>query len=52
MLSTPYPTEPACVKVVASQIVKGTFKNDVIVLASKVFPEPEGPISIILLFPT
>ena len=44
MFSTSSPTYPASVKVVASAIVNGTFRIFARVWASKVLPEPVGPI--------
>uniref|UniRef100_A0A0A9CP88 ATP-dependent clp protease ATP-binding subunit clpx, putative n=1 Tax=Arundo donax TaxID=35708 RepID=A0A0A9CP88_ARUDO len=48
--STSSPTYPAWVNVVASAITNGTFTKRANVFASKVLPEPVGPINRTLLF--
>ena len=50
MFSTSSPTYPASVRLVASAIAKGTLRNFAKVCASRVFPEPVGPISSTLDF--
>ena len=50
MFSTSSPTYPASVRLVASAMVKGTFKNLARVWASRVLPHPVGPMSRMLLF--
>lgn len=50
MFSTSSPTYPASVRVVASAIANGTFNILANVLANKVFPQPVGPKSKMLLF--
>src|SRR5271165_1140144 len=50
--STSSPTYPASVRLVASPMTSGTFKYAARDLTRWVFPEPEGPISRMLLFST
>src|SRR5438270_13268034 len=50
MFSTSSPTYPASVSVVASAMQNGTSRIFASVLASKVLPDPVGPIRRILLF--
>ncbi len=45
MFSTSSPTYPASVRLVASAIANGTWRNRARVCASSVFPEPVGPMS-------
>ena len=50
MFSTSSPTYPASVSVVASAMVNGTLRSRASVSASRVFPQPVGPMSSTLLF--
>jgi len=43
MFSTSSPTYPASVRLVASAMVKGTFRKRASDWARSVFPEPVGP---------
>jgi hypothetical protein len=52
MFSTSSPTYPASVRVVASAMVKGTFRVRARVWARRVFPTPVGPMRRMLAFST
>jgi len=45
IFSTSSPTYPASVRVVASEMAKGTFRVAARVRARRVLPQPVGPIS-------